>query len=158
MLSGDNEITAKSIGKSLEIDEIVSNCMPQDKEKYIKNLKSKGHIIMMVGDGINDAPSLASSDIALSVDSASDIAANSSDVILLNGDLSKILNLLKTSKKTIKIIKQNLFWAFFYNMCMIPIAIGVLSPLGIKISPMMASLFMTISSLTVVFNSLRLRK
>ena len=113
---------------------------------------------MLVGDGINDAPSLASSDIGVSVNSGTDIAADSSDVILVNDDLSKIVDLLIISKKTVKIIKQNLFWAFFYNVCMIPIAIGLLKPLNISLSPAIAALAMILSSLTVIINSLRLRK
>lgn len=158
MLSGDNETTANLIASSLGIKKTIANCLPQDKEKYIKELKKAENMIMMVGDGINDAPSLASADIGVSVNSGTDIAADSSDVILINDDLSKIINLLNISKKTIRIIKQNLFWAFFYNVCMIPIAIGLLKPLGISLTPMFASLAMTISSLTVAFNSLRLKK
>ncbi len=111
----------------------------------------------MVGDGINDAPSLAASDIGVSINSGTDIAANSSDIILMNDDLSKIITLLKISKNTVRIIKQNLFWAFIYNICMIPIAIGFLKGIGITLSPMIASIAMVISSLTVVLNSLRLK-
>ena len=158
MLSGDNEITANIIANTLDIDNVIANCLPQDKEKYLKELKENGHIIMMVGDGINDAPSLAVSDIGVSINSGTDIAADSADVILMKDDLSKIIELLNISKKTIKIIKENLFWAFFYNICMIPIAIGFLKPLGINLSPMIASLAMVISSLTVIFNSLRLKR
>ena len=158
MLSGDNEITATTIAKILGIDEVIANCLPQDKDKYIKKLKNGGDMVMMVGDGINDAPSLASSDIGVSVNSGTDIAANSSDVILINDDLSKIIDLLIISEKTMKVIKENLFWAFFYNVCMIPVAIGILKPFGIALHPMFAAIAMVISSLTVVFNSLRLRK
>ena len=113
---------------------------------------------MMVGDGINDAPSLANSDIGVSLSGATDIAGDSADIILIQDDLSKIVTLFDISKRTIKIIKENLFWAFIYNILMIPIAIGLLKPLGIMISPMVASIAMTISSLTVVLNSLRLKK
>ena len=158
MLSGDNEETANNIAKTLGINNVVANCLPQDKEKYLKNLKKKGHMVMMVGDGINDAPSLASSDIGVSVNCGTDIAADSSDVILMNDDLGKIVDLINISKKTIRIIKENLFWAFFYNICMIPIAIGLLRPFKITLNPMIAALAMVISSLTVVLNSLRLKK
>ena len=158
MLSGDNEVTSNRIGQLLGIEKIVANLLPKDKEKYLRKLKNEGHMIMMVGDGINDAPSLASSDIGVSVNSGTDIAADSADVILMNDDLSKIIKLLNISKKTIRIIKENLFWAFFYNVCMIPIAIGLLKPYGITLSPMFASIAMVISSLTVILNSLRLRR
>ncbi|MBE6158453.1 MAG: cation-translocating P-type ATPase [Firmicutes bacterium] len=158
MLSGDNELTANKIASSLHIDEVIANCMPQDKERYLKELKNNNHTIMMVGDGINDAPSLASSDIGVSVNSGTDIAADSSDVILVNDDLNKIVDLLNISKTTVKIIKQNLFWAFFYNVCMIPIAIGLFKIFNISLSPEIAALAMILSSLTVIVNSLRLRK
>ena len=158
MLSGDNAITANIIAQNLKIDEVIANCLPQDKEKYLKELQQSKYTVMMIGDGINDAPSLTSSDIGVSMNSATDIAANSSDVVLMNDDLSKIITLLNTSKKTIKIIKENIFWAFFYNICMIPIAIGLLKPIGITLNPILASLAMVISSLSVILNSLRLRK
>ena len=112
---------------------------------------------MMVGDGINDAPSLATALIGVSVNSGTDIAADSADVILMNDNLEKIPALIDISKKTIKNIKQNLFWAFFYNVCMIPIAVGILKPVNITMNPMVAGFSMTISSLTVVFNALRLK-
>ena len=158
MLTGDNENTANTVGEKLGIDKVVANVLPQDKEKYLKELKKTGNHIMMVGDGINDAPALAASDIGVSVNSGTDIAADSSDVILMNDDLSKIVKLFHISKKTVKIIKENLFSSFFYNICMIPVAIGFLKPFKITLSPMIASIAMVISSLTVVFNSLRLRK
>ena len=112
----------------------------------------------MIGDGINDAPSLATANIGVSVSSGTDIANNSADVILMNDNLLNILNLITISSKTIRNIKQNLFWAFFYNICMIPIAIGLLSRWDINMNPMVAGFAMTISSLTVVFNALRLKK
>jgi P-type E1-E2 ATPase len=157
MLSGDNEKVATLVGNSLGINKVIANVVPKEKEKVIKDYM-KGSRVMMVGDGINDALALTSSDIGVSVNSGTDIALDVADVILLNDDLSKIVSLIDTSNKTIKIIKENLFWAFFYNLLMIPIAMGLLSPLGISMSPMFGSIFMTISSLTVVFNSLRLRK
>ncbi len=158
MLSGDNLETAKSVASELGIKEVIANVLPQEKEKVLKDLKKEGCKIMMVGDGINDAPSLASSDIGVSLNSGTDIAGDSADIILIQDDLSKIVDLYDISKKTMKIIKENLFWAFLYNILMIPIAIGFLKPLGITITPMIASIAMTISSLTVVFNSLRLRR
>ncbi len=157
MLSGDNEYTSNIIGKYLQIDKVIAKVLPKEKEKVLNDLIKNNHKVMMVGDGINDAPALATSSVGVSINSGTDIAADSSDVILMNDDLSKIIDLLNISKKTIKIIKQNLFWAFFYNILMIPIAIGILKPVGISITPIFASLSMTISSLTVVFNSLRLK-
>ena len=158
MLSGDNEVTANIIAKELGINNVISNVLPKEKEKVIKKLIEDNHKVMMIGDGINDAPSLTSSNIGVSINSGTDIAGDSADVILIQDDLSKIIDLLKISKKTVRIIKQNLFWAFIYNILMIPVAIGLLKGLGITISPMIASISMTISSLCVVFNSLRLRR
>ena len=158
MLTGDNEKTAKSIADILEIKNVIANVTPSEKTKIIKNLKEEGKIVMMCGDGINDSPALALSDIGVSVNSGTDIARDSSDVILTKNDLSSIINLINISKKTIKNIKQNLFWAFFYNTLMIPIAMGVLSPFGIAINPMIASLAMVLSSFTVILNALRLKR
>ena len=132
--------------------------MPSEKANTIKELKKEDKFIMMCGDGINDSPALASSDIGVSVNSGTDIAMDSSDVILTNNDLGSIVKLIDISKKTIRNIKQNLFWAFFYNCLMIPIAIGILKPIGISINPMIASLAMVLSSITVILNTLRLKK
>ena len=158
MLSGDNEVTAKIIANELGIDNVIANVLPKEKEKVIKELINENKNVMMVGDGINDAPSLATANIGLSINGGTDIAGDSADVILMQDDLSRIITLLNISKKTVRIIKENLFWGFIYNMLMIPIAIGLLKPLGISITPMIASISMTISSLCVVFNSLRLRR
>ena len=158
MLSGDNLETANIIAKELNIKNVIANVLPKEKENVIKKLISENHKVMMIGDGINDAPSLTSSDVGVSISGGTDIAGDSADVILMHDDLSKIVSLFNISKRTIKIIKENLFWAFIYNIIMIPMAIGIFKPFGISISPMIASIFMTISSLTVVLNSLRLRK
>ena len=158
MLTGDNKETAQKIADEIGITKVISNVMPAQKANTIKELKEENKFVMMCGDGINDSPALASSDIGVSVNSGTDIAMDSSDVILTNNNLNSILNLIKISKKTIRNIKQNLFWAFFYNALMIPIAIGVLKPFGISINPMIASLAMVLSSITVVLNTLRLRK
>lgn len=157
MLTGDNIGTAKLIAEEIGISKVIADVMPEQKTNTIKNLKKQGKIVMMCGDGINDSPALATADIGVSVNSGTDIAMDSSDVILMKNDLSKILDLITISKKTIKNIKQNLFWAFFYNSLMIPIAIGLLKPIGISINPMIAGLAMTLSSLTVILNALRLR-
>ena len=132
--------------------------MPSEKAKTVKKLKEENRFVMMCGDGINDSPALTSCDIGVSVNTGTDIAMDSSDVILTSSDLISIVKLMDISKRTIKIIKQNLFWAFFYNFLMIPIAIGVLKPFGISISPMFASFAMVISSITVILNALRLKK
>jgi len=158
MLTGDNKKTAKSIADTLEIKNVIANVTPNEKSNIIKKLKDKGKIVMMCGDGINDSPALALSDIGVSVNSGTDIARDSSDVILTKNDLTSIMNLINISKKTIRNIKQNLFWAFFYNSLMIPIAMGVLSGIGININPMIASLAMVLSSFTVILNALRLKK
>ncbi len=158
MLTGDNEITAKIIGNELNIENIVSNVMPSEKTKFIKELQAKGKKVIMVGDGINDAPSLTTANIGISFKSSTDIAANSSNVIITNDNISCLLTFLKMGKKTLKNIKQNLFWAFFYNILMIPLAIGLFKNIGLEINPMIASASMMLSSLCVVFNALRLRK
>ena len=157
MLTGDNEETAKKIAIELGIKKIIANVLPKEKSDIIKKLKKENKFVMMCGDGINDSPALANADIGVSVNSGTDIAMDSSNVILTNNDLNSIIKLINISKKTIKNIKQNLFWAFFYNCLMIPVAIGILKPFGITINPMIASLAMILSSITVILNTLRLR-
>lgn len=158
MLTGDNEITANIIAKSIGINEIIANVSPLDKSNKIKELKNTGLKVMMVGDGINDAPSLSIADIGVSLNSAIDIAADSADVILISNDLNAIYNLFNISKKTLSNIKSNLFWAFFYNACMIPIACGLLESINISMNPMLAGLAMTLSSFTVIVNALSLKR
>ena len=158
MLTGDNVITSKKVAEEVGINEVVAGVLPAEKTEKIKKLMNDGHTVMMVGDGINDAPSLATANIGVSVSSGTDIANNSSSIILMNSDLSSLVNLFMISKKTVLNIKENLFWAFFYNILMIPIAMGLLSRFSITINPMIAGFSMTLSSLTVVFNALRLRK
>ena len=157
LLSGDNEITANIVANELGINQVYANVMPKDKKDKLEDLRKK-HKVMMIGDGINDAPALANSDIGVSISGGTDIALDSSDIILMKDDLEKIVTLFEFSNKTIRIIKENLFWAFLYNSLMIPIAIGLLKPMNISISPMLASIAMTISNLTVILNSLRLKK
>ena len=156
MLTGDNEKTAEIIAKQIGIDKVISNVTPKEKAEKIKELKKDG-LVMMCGDGINDSVSLVTSDIGVSISSGTDIAMDSAQVVIMNDDLEKINELREISEKTIKNIKQNLFWAFFYNVCMIPVACGILEPLGVEMNPMIAAFAMTISSLTVVLNALRLR-
>lgn len=158
MLTGDNSQTAEKIAKEIGITTVISNVTPREKTEVVKKLKTEDKYVMMCGDGINDSPALASSNIGVSVNSGTDIAMDSSDVILTRNDLNSILNLINISKKTIRNIKQNLFWAFFYNSLMIPIAMGLFSKWGITINPMIASFAMVISSLTVTLNALRLKR
>lgn len=157
MLTGDNIYTANNIAKSLNIQNVIAGVMPKDKVEEIKKLKQEGRHVLMCGDGINDSPSLRASDIGLSISSASDIAINSSDVILIKDNLQGILDLIEISKGIVKIIKQNLFWAFLYNILMIPIAAGVFGFVGVIITPMIASLAMVLSSITVILNTLRIK-
>ena len=157
MLTGDNEITAQVIAKELGIKEVIANVLPKDKAEKIKELMNNNKYVMMVGDGINDAVSLVTANIGVALSSGTDIANNSADVILMNNNLINIINMFHISKKTITNIKQNLFLAFFYNMCMIPLAIGLLSKWNINMNPMLGSIAMTLSSITVVLNALRLK-
>lgn len=158
MLTGDNENTATLIAENIGITNVIASVLPTEKTKHIKKLKEQGNYVMMCGDGINDSPALATADIGVSVKDGTEIAMDSSDVILTNNNLESIVKLIEISKKTIRNIKQNLFWAFFYNIIMIPIAMGVLQPFGITINPMIASVAMMLSSITVILNALRLRK
>ena len=157
MLTGDNEKTARSIANSIGITQVIANVLPKEKAEKIKELKQNG-LVMMCGDGINDSVSLVTADIGVAVGSGTDIAMDSSDVVLMKDNLEKIPELMHISKRTIKNIKQNLFWAFFYNIGMLPIAMGIFSPFGLSMNPMFASLAMTLSSITVTLNSLRLKE
>ena len=158
MLTGDNEKTAKQVAEEVGITTVIANVLPNEKSNKINELKNNGKKIMMIGDGINDAPGLVKADVSVSLEEATDIAIDSSDVVIMNSDLTKIDTLLNVGKKTFKVIKQNLFWAFIYNIIMIPIAAGVLINLDIMLNPMYAALAMTISSISVVLNSLRLKR
>ena len=153
MLTGDNEAAAKIIANEIGIDNVESNLTPKQKLVYVSNMNDDTNSVMMVGDGINDSPSLKSAAIGVSVEGGSDVSADSSDIILMNSNIGIISLLLKVGKNTNRIIKQNLFWAVFYNCLMIVIATGLLP---IHINPMIASMAMMISSIMVVFNSLRL--
>ena len=158
MLTGDNKETASKIAQELGISRVVSDVLPKEKANMVNELKTGNRFVMMCGDGINDSPALANADIGISVKSGTDIAMDSSDVILTKNNLSSIVKLINISKKTIKNIKQNLFWAFFYNCLMIPVAMGIFRGIGISTTPMIASLAMVFSSITVILNALRLKR
>lgn len=157
MITGDNEKTAKKVASQIGIEKVIANVTPKEKAEEIKRLKQNG-LVMMCGDGINDSVSLVTADIGVSISSGTDIAMDSAQVVIMSDNIEKINELIEISRKTIRNIKQNLFWAFFYNVCMIPIACGILKPFGIELNPMIAAFSMTISSLTVVLNALRLSK
>ncbi len=151
MLTGDNERTAKAIGAKLGIERIIANVLPGDKAKVIKDLQAEGKVVAMVGDGINDAPALAQSDIGIAIGSGSDVAKETGGIILVKDDLRDVIKSIRLSKATMRKIKQNLFWAFFYNTAAIPIAaFGFLNPI-------IAAAAMSISSLSVVTNSALLK-
>lgn len=158
ILTGDNEASANKVKEILEIDECISNVYPKDKKTIIDNYMNNGDYCMMIGDGINDAPSLVSANIGVSVNKDCNIASDSADIILINDNIESIINIFIISNKTFRIIKENLFWAFFYNIIMIPIALGALEFANIYFNPMIASFAMMISSLTVILNSLRIRR
>lgn len=158
MLTGDNKLTAKTVCDKLGIDNFVAEVLPQDKEKEIAKLQAAGKKVAMVGDGINDAPALTRSDFGLAIGAGTDIAIESADAVLIKNDLLDVVTAIRLGEATIKNIKQNLFWAFFYNALCIPIAAGVLYPkFGIRLSPMIGSAAMGFSSVFVVGNALRLR-
>lgn len=157
MLTGDNEDTAKAISEEVNIDEYKAGLLPQDKDDIIQDLQKDNKLVAMVGDGINDAPSLMRSDVGIAIGAGTDVAIESADLVLIKSNLQDIVSAIKLSKKTIRNIKENLFWAFIYNIISIPLAMGVFYPsFGIKLNPMVGAFAMTMSSLFVVGNSLRL--
>ena len=159
LLTGDNKTAAEKVGRQIGADEVLAEVMPADKDKAVSGLQSQGRLVAMVGDGINDAPALARADVGIAIGAGTDIAIDSADAVLMNSGLSDVVTAIDLSRSVIKNIKQNLFWALFYNCCAIPLAAGALYPaFGLKLSPMIGAAAMSLSSIFVVSNALRLRR
>lgn len=158
MLTGDNKKTAEAVRKKLGMEEVIAEVLPGEKEEKIRALKEQGRKVAMIGDGINDAPALTSADVGIAIGAGTDVAMESADIILMKSDLRDAVTAIRLSKAVIRNIKENLFWAFFYNSVGIPLAAGVLYPLfGLKLNPMFGAAAMSLSSVCVVTNALRLR-
>ena len=159
MLTGDNERTAQAIAKKAGIQQVISQVLPQEKSRVIQDLQAEGKSVIMVGDGINDAPALATADIGIAMGSGTDIAMESADIVVMKPQLMDVVRALEISRYTIKTIKENLFWAFIYNVLAIPVAMGLLYLFGGPLlNPMLAGLAMSFSSVSVVLNALRLKR
>jgi Cu+-exporting ATPase len=158
MLTGDNRTSAEAVARKLHIDEVEAEVLPEDKGKIIQRLKDEGRIVVMAGDGVNDAPALATADVGIAMGTGTDVAIESAGITLLRGDLMGIVEARKLSRATMRNIRQNLFFAFVYNAAGVPIAAGVLYPVaGILLSPIIAAAAMSLSSVSVITNALRLR-
>ena len=158
MLTGDNRTTAEAVAQELNIDEIVADVLPDEKSAAVRRLQDQGHVVAMAGDGVNDAPALAQADIGIAMGTGTDVAIESAGVTLVKGDLNGIVRARRISRATMGNIRQNLFFAFFYNALGVPLAAGVLYPFfGLLLSPMIAAAAMSLSSVSVISNALRLR-
>jgi Cu+-exporting ATPase len=159
MITGDNEKTARALGRKLGIEFVVAEVLPGDKAEEIGRMQGEGEVVAMVGDGINDAPALTRADVGIAIGAGTDVAVEASDITLVRDDLAAVAMAIRLSFQTMRVIKQNLFWAFFYNSVGIPIAAGALYPFfGVLLNPVFAAAAMAMSSVSVVSNSLRLRR
>jgi Cu+-exporting ATPase len=158
MVTGDAEAAARVIAGRLGIDDIYAQVLPQDKAEIVRRLQTEGHKVVFVGEGINDSPALAQADVGMALASGTDIAMEAADITLTHGDLGGGITAIQAARQSMRTIRGNLFWAFFYNILLIPVAAGVAIPLGIQLNPMLAGVAMGLSSVFVLSNSLRLKR
>jgi Cu+-exporting ATPase len=159
MLTGDNQVTAQAVARTLALDDVVAEVLPEQKVEVVRRLQAEGRVVAMAGDGVNDAPALAQAEVGIAMGTGTDVAMESAGVTLVKGDLRGIVRARRLSRATMRNIRQNLVWAFVYNVLGVPVAAGLLYPVfGLLLSPMIASAAMSLSSVSVIANALRLRR